>query len=153
MMDESPHGPGDPLPGRFTRRTGAKALLTSDRRVLLVRERHDDGTSFWTLPGGGIDTDETPREGLRRELVEELRCRSRIGAPVSTFWYAHESLPETVSRYMVFECSLLSAPEPNSSEGVVESRWVDPRTPPTGTLPQVRHICRHAVTKPVPASD
>ena len=148
-MGKSPQ----PLPGRFDRRTGAKALLTSDRRVLLVRERHADGAPFWTLPGGGVDAGETPEEGLRRELREELCCRSRIGTPVSTFWYAHESLVETVSRYTVFECSLLSAPEPNESEGVYETRWVDPRAPPPGTLPQVRQVCQRALSEPVPASD
>lgn len=152
-MTEQGDSRHQPLPGRFSRRTGAKALLTSDRRVLLVRERHDDGTPFWTLPGGGVDAGETPREGLRRELHEELCCRSRIGPPVSAFWYAHESLAGTVSRYTVFECSLLTAPEPNRSEGVYETRWVDPQAPPTGTLPQVRLVCRAALCEPLPASD
>ena len=47
---------------------GVKGLITaSDERVLLLR----DG-SFWDLPGGRIDDNETSLETLRRELAEEL---------------------------------------------------------------------------------
>lgn len=136
---------GETLTGRFEPRTGAKALVTGDRAVLLVRERHSDGTPFWTLPGGGVCTHETPMEGLRRELVEELDCRARVADPVSTFWYAHDSLDASVSVYTVFDCSLLSEPAPNPAEGVFEARWAEPDSLPSATLPQVRYLCRAAV--------
>jgi len=139
--------------GRFRRRMGAKALVTSNGRVLLVRERHADGTPFWTLPGGGLCPDESAPEGLRRELDEELDCRARVAEPVSKFWYIHRSCGETVSVYTVYDCSLLSEPAPNAEEGVFESRWVDPDSVPTGTLPQVQYVCETAVGRAVPASD
>ena len=127
--------------GQFELRAGAKALVTAGSNVLLVRERHADGTPFWTLPGGGVEPDETPTEGLRRELDEELDCRARIAEPVDRFWYAHESLTETVSAYTVFDCSLLSTPDPNEDEGIYGCRWVTPASLPNRTLPQVREIC------------
>ena len=133
------------LAGRFEPRTGAKALVTSDCAVLLVRERHSDGTPFWTLPGGGVDDHETSTEGLRRELAEELGCRAHIDEPVSTFWYAHDSLAASVSVYTVFDCSLLSEPAPNPDEGIFEAQWVEPEALPPATLPQVRHLCSAAV--------
>jgi len=135
---------GETLTGRYAPRTGAKALVTSGRSVLLVRERHSDGTPFWTLPGGGVCTHETLREGLHRELLEELRCQANIADPVSTFWYAHDSLGEALSAYTVFDCALLSEPEPNHDEGVFESRWVEPDDLPPATLPQVRYLCDRA---------
>ncbi|MBX0286927.1 NUDIX hydrolase [Haloarcula salinisoli] len=131
--------------GRYQPRSGAKALVTSDRAVLLVRERHSDGTPFWTLPGGGVSAHETPTEGLRRELVEELGCRARIDEPVSTFWYAHDSLAASVSVYTVFDCDLLSEPAPNPAEGVFEAQWAEPDALPPATLPQVRYLCANAV--------
>jgi len=134
--------------GQFELRTGAKALVTAGSDVLLVRERHADGTPFWTLPGGGVDPDETPIEGLRRELDEELDCKARIAEPVTRFWYAHESLPETVSAYTVFDCSLLSAPTPNEAEGIYGCRWVSPVSLPNRTLPQVREICKAVADVP-----
>lgn len=136
---------GEPLTGRFEPRPGAKALVTGGDAVLVVKERHADGSPFWTLPGGGVCPHECPIEGLRRELVEELDCRSRIDDPVSTFWYAHDSLDATVSVYTVFDCSLLSEPTPNPDEGVFDARWVEPDALPPATLPQVRFLCRDTV--------
>ncbi|MBX0322672.1 NUDIX domain-containing protein [Halomicroarcula sp. F13] len=141
--------------GPFRLRDGAKGLVTSASKVLLVRERHADGTPFWTLPGGGVHRSECPTEGLRRELAEELNCRAHIGRPVTTFWYAHDSLDDTVSAYTVFDCALLSEPDADQREGVFECRWVDPETLPASTLPQVRHVCRHVadLSSPSAASD
>ena len=134
-----------PLTGRFRRRRGAKALVTSGRRVLLVRERHADGTPFWTLPGGGVEHHECPRAGLARELDEELCCRARVADSRTSFWYAHRSCDSTVTRYTVYDCSLLETPTPNGAEGIEAARWVDPADPPTCTLPQVRGLCRSLV--------
>jgi 8-oxo-dGTP diphosphatase len=118
-------------------RRGAKALVRSGDRVLLVRERHTDGTDFWTLPGGGVDPDESLREGLRRELVEELGCGSVVADPCSSFRYAHRSKPGIVSTYTVYETWLLDAPTPSIKQGVTGYRWVEPCSPPAGTLPGV----------------
>jgi len=136
---------GETLTGRFEPRSGAKALVTGDRAVLLVREQHSDGTPFWTLPGGGVYAHETPMEGLHRELTEELDCGVHVSDRVSTFWYAHDSLDASVSVYTVFDCSLLSDPVPNPEEGVFEARWAEPAALPPATLPQVRYLCENAV--------
>lgn len=42
-------------------------------RVLMFNDRDPGmpGSSWWVLPGGGIDGDETPRHAARRELAEE----------------------------------------------------------------------------------
>lgn len=136
--------PGEALTDGFEPRTGAKAFVTSDCAVLLVKECHSDGTPFWTLPGGGVCAHETPMEGLRRELVEELDCRAYVSDPVSTFWYAHDSLDASLSMYTVFDCSLLSEPAPNPEEGVFEARWAEPDSLPPATLPQVRYLCQAA---------
>ncbi|MGB0757094.1 MAG: NUDIX hydrolase [Patescibacteria group bacterium] len=51
-------------------RISVKALvLDEDKRFLLVQE--DNGT--WELPGGGLDHGETPHEGLKREIKEEMQ--------------------------------------------------------------------------------
>jgi 8-oxo-dGTP pyrophosphatase MutT (NUDIX family) len=46
-------------------------LLDPDDDVLLARFEFPTFT-VWALPGGGVDEGETPEEGLRRELHEEL---------------------------------------------------------------------------------
>jgi 8-oxo-dGTP pyrophosphatase MutT (NUDIX family) len=123
-------------------RRGAKAIVSSGSRVLLVRERHADGRSFWTLPGGGSRPGESPAATVRRELEEELGCATVVGHPLEQVWYAHEHPPPTVSVYTVLDCGLLSAVEPDLSEGVREARWIEPGRPPRRTLMQVRFLLR-----------
>lgn len=121
-------------------RQGAKALISTIERVLLVKEQHADGSSFWTFPGGGAESGESLFDGLTRELFEELRCWSLINEAVTTVWYAHSSRQNTFSIYTVFDCALLSAPKPNRKEGILEYQWVSPTNLPSSTLPQVRYI-------------
>jgi 8-oxo-dGTP diphosphatase len=125
-------------------RRGAKALVTSSDRVLLVRERHADGTPFWTLPGGGAYRNESLADALRREMAEELRCGCVVGKPLDSFWYVHRSRDRTVSIYTVFGCALGSRPYPATDERVEDSRWVDPATLPGRTLPAVRLLVDRA---------
>lgn len=52
---------------------GVKAIVTDpEGRVLLVRTRYQ---RFWTLPGGGVHTRETPEDAAARELREETGIR------------------------------------------------------------------------------
>lgn len=121
-------------------RRGVKGLVTSSSGVLVVRERHDDGGTFWTLPGGGARRGEGDGAALRRELAEELRSDAVMGGVVGEFAYAHRSDEAPVTVYRVYECSLLSAAEPVRCEGLLEVRWVDPERPPPRTLLAVRHL-------------
>jgi len=124
----------------FRVRRGAKALVTSSDRVALVRERHADGTPFWTLPGGGAHPGESLADTLRREVREELSCRCAVIGPRGVFWYVHRTRDRTASVYSVCDCALTSRPSPSALEGVEAVRWVDPSAPPARTLPAVRTV-------------
>jgi 8-oxo-dGTP pyrophosphatase MutT (NUDIX family) len=46
--------------------------LTPDNEVVMVREwKHGVKSYVWNLPAGGIGENETPRQAIERELVEE----------------------------------------------------------------------------------
>ena len=47
----------------------ATFLVTDDHDQVLVIQRRDNGA--WQLPGGVLEIDETPEEGVRREVREE----------------------------------------------------------------------------------
>jgi FlaA1/EpsC-like NDP-sugar epimerase/8-oxo-dGTP pyrophosphatase MutT (NUDIX family) len=52
---------------------GARAVVINEKdEVMLVRHRYEPG---WQLPGGGVESGESPVEALRRELIEEAGIR------------------------------------------------------------------------------
>lgn len=121
-------------------RQSAKALLTAADRVLLVKERHTDGSEFWTLPGGGVEHGESVVTALSRELLEELRCPVDIGRRVQTLWYSHVGPSREVSRWHVFRCRTPARPTPAVDDGILDSRWVRRTALPANTLAQVRYL-------------
>lgn len=129
-------------PARIGRciREGAKALFAVNGRCLLVKERHADGRPFWTLPGGGLESGESPTAGLRREVLEELCCRVTVGDRIGQYCYAHTRPDVALSQYVVYRCQPRDPPTVNRWEGVLDYCWVNPSDPPPSTVPQVRRM-------------
>ena len=59
--------------GYATPKVDARGVVFKDNKILLVQEL--DGT--WSLPGGWIDVNESPREAVAREIWEESGYESR----------------------------------------------------------------------------
>lgn len=126
-------------PGVRTLRLGAKGLITSGGQVLLIEERRVDGSSFWTIPGGGVEADESLPECLRREVDEELRCGATVGDVTGSYVYTHTTRPVT-TLYAVFEMTLNAPPAPNADERIVDHAWRDPNDLPPTTLEPVADL-------------
>jgi ADP-ribose pyrophosphatase YjhB (NUDIX family) len=60
-------------------RVAAYALIRRDSEVLLARVAPHIRVQGWTLPGGGVDHGEHPREALRREIYEETGLHAEPG--------------------------------------------------------------------------
>ncbi|WP_311173554.1 NUDIX domain-containing protein [Halobellus ordinarius] len=138
------HVPPEMSAGNYELRRGAKALVTSRGRALLVKERRSDGSSFWSLPGGGVERDESTQECLKREIVEEIRCWSSVGSAVDSCIYCHTNRP-AATVYTVFEVTLETNPEPNPTEGIVDHAWRRPTDLPTTTLLPIAKVVANAV--------
>lgn len=54
--------------GHSTPKVDVRGAAFRDGRILLVREKRD---GLWTLPGGWADPNETPRQAVEREIIEE----------------------------------------------------------------------------------
>ena len=62
------------------------AVIERDGRVLIARRRSGDRFGgVWEFPGGKLEPGETPEEGLRREIDEELGLTIEVGACLGTF--------------------------------------------------------------------
>ena len=71
------------------RQRGSVAALPvlADGRVVLVRQyRYAVDAFVWELPAGRRDPGETPEEGARRELEEEVGFRAGTLEPLLVFW-------------------------------------------------------------------
>jgi ADP-ribose pyrophosphatase YjhB (NUDIX family) len=91
---------------------GVRAVvLDSQNRVFLVEHSYISG---WHLPGGGVETGETFRDALQRELEEEGRI-ALTGEPVlhGLFLNSHISRRDHVAVYVVRHFSQDRLPEPN----------------------------------------
>ena len=61
-------------------RVAAYALMVRDGEVLLTRmSARTRIEGRWTLPGGGVDHGEDPRDALRREIYEETGLTAEPG--------------------------------------------------------------------------
>ncbi|WP_432133825.1 MULTISPECIES: NUDIX domain-containing protein [unclassified Streptomyces] len=76
---------------------GAAALFRdAEGRVLLVEPNYREG---WALPGGTIESDsgETPREGARRESMEEIGLDRELGRLLAVDWVHGADRPPVVA--------------------------------------------------------
>ncbi|MEV5872879.1 NUDIX hydrolase [Streptomyces sp. NPDC052101] len=76
---------------------GAAALFRdAEGRVLLVEPNYREG---WALPGGTIESDhgETPRQGARRETLEEIGLDRELGRLLAVDWVHGTARPPLVA--------------------------------------------------------
>ncbi|MEU2423584.1 NUDIX hydrolase [Streptomyces sp. NPDC007851] len=76
---------------------GAAALFRdTEGRVLLVEPNYREG---WALPGGTVESDdgETPRQGARRETLEEIGLDRPMGRLLAVDWVHGTDRPPVVA--------------------------------------------------------
>jgi ADP-ribose pyrophosphatase YjhB (NUDIX family) len=65
----------------FVGEVAQKAIIEHEGKILFVRSSSD---SKWDLPGGRLNVGEAPKDGLKREVAEELGLQIEVGSPVYT---------------------------------------------------------------------
>lgn len=121
-------------------RHGARVLLvTPEERFLLFHFVYASGplagTDYWGIPGGGMDEDETPEEGARRELHEETGLEVEAAAlgdvrDISTYEFRLMSGEDVVQKDYLFLLRIPGELElsplhrtPEEKSTLAEARW------------------------------
>ena len=128
---------GRPEPGRtYDDRPTAFGLVFRDGRLACVRVDRGEG-SYYDLPGGAIDGDETEEQALVREFVEEtgltVRPNARLGEAGQYFL---KSDGRAVNNLAGFWTAEVEREDPSAKiEDDHELQWLDPQQ----ALAQLRH--------------
>ena len=102
------------------RHRGSVAALAvrDDGGIVLVRQyRYAVDQRVWELPAGRLDPGETPEEGARRELEEEVGLRAAVVETLSTFYTTPGFCDEKMH---LLRCSGLTSvpPRPEADERI-----------------------------------
>lgn len=96
------------------------AILRQGDTVLITRRPpQSKHGGLWEFPGGKLDPNETPQEGLRRELREELGIDSEVGDIFEVVYFRYPQVPVLI---LAYECRHLAGAIQNIE--VSEHRWV-----------------------------
>jgi 8-oxo-dGTP diphosphatase len=65
--------------GTVTRITRYQGAIIRDDHILLIKQtEHATGRSYWLLPGGGIEPNETEENCVQREMLEETGLHVQV---------------------------------------------------------------------------
>ena len=122
------------------------AVIEKNGQVLIGQRRPKDRHPLkWEFPGGKVESGESPREALRRELNEELGIQAVIGDEITR--YTHSYPPKPLFELIFFRVTEFAGELRNIVFEKIE--WVGARSLPSydfldGDVEFVRKLARSA---------
>jgi len=104
---------------------GVGAVIVNDDQVLVVRRANPPLQGEWSIPGGLVDTGETTKEAVVREIREETNLTIEPVELVEVFERILRDADSRVQYHFVvtdYLCRLLSG-EPRPGTDVSDMRW------------------------------
>ena len=81
------------------------ALIKKDNKIFAAKRAYGFLKGKWELPGGKIETGETPEQAIVREIKEELATEIKVNKFVTNIVYEY---PDFILDMDVFNCSVIS---------------------------------------------
>jgi 8-oxo-dGTP diphosphatase len=119
----------DPTAKFATPRIAAGALFVDGDHILLVHKTYGNG---WDIPGGYVETGESPAAGCQREVKEELGLQREAQRLLIVDWAPNGGEGDKI--LYVFDCGELGADQERihlQSDELDRWEWV-----PVGQLPE-----------------
>jgi ADP-ribose pyrophosphatase YjhB (NUDIX family) len=117
---------------RHTRYQGA---IIEDDKILLIRHtEHESGRTYWVIPGGGREADETEIECVIREMFEETSLEVGVERLLIVSSIPNDHIYQTRKTYL---CNIVSGqPSPGyepeadaaATYAITEVAWFDLRS-------------------------
>lgn len=124
-VDEIEEPSGLQATREVVRHSGSVVILAvdeQDRLALVHQYRYPVDDAIWEIPAGRQDPGESPEEGARRELEEEVGARAESLERVLTFYASPGFCDEIMHLFRATGLTLAPArPEPDEH---IEARWV-----------------------------
>ena len=75
----------------YDTRVAAYAVIVDDQDRMLLTWYNGvgSGPACWSMPGGGVDFDESVQDAVRREVMEETGYRVQVGRPMAVHHFTH----------------------------------------------------------------
>lgn len=102
----------------FNKRTvGVRILVINDQKVLLVKHTY---VPDWYTIGGGVDSGETPKQAIIRELQEESGVT--LNGPPKLFSVYYDRRKQR-DDYVIFYIGEAAAQQQVKSDEIAEKKW------------------------------
>jgi 8-oxo-dGTP diphosphatase len=103
-------------------KVGQKAIIMKDDKYLIL---HKSLTvprfpGYWDFPGGGLEENESPLEGIKREILEET---SLVMEPIEVIWRCQLMVNQIETQYWIYSVKFVSGDVVLSHEHT-EFKWV-----------------------------
>jgi ADP-ribose pyrophosphatase YjhB (NUDIX family) len=98
---------------------GAGCIIEFQGDILLVRNTY--GNRAWGFPGGGVKANETPKEGVMREVREEVGVILQDPVEIGSFVYEHNHCYDTIH---VFRASVERSDFRIDPGEILEAHWM-----------------------------
>ncbi|MDP3991024.1 MAG: (deoxy)nucleoside triphosphate pyrophosphohydrolase [Candidatus Nealsonbacteria bacterium] len=86
----------------------AVAIIQNGEHVLIAqRSQYQSHPGKWEFPGGKVEPSEALEDCLKRELLEELEIKIRVGERFLVFEHNYEPLDKKIHRFFSFWCEIL----------------------------------------------
>jgi 8-oxo-dGTP diphosphatase len=116
----------------YDNRLAAYAVVVDDRDRVLLALWNETGQPLWTLPGGGVELDETVEQAAVRELQEETGYDVELGRLLGVDTIVVPPEERTVPRdrwfrgiRVVFEATVVGGKLRHEVDGTTdEARWI-----------------------------